>query len=406
MTEAQRILDFVTQNGILDLDTIQAQIKMKQRQEYLEMHQNKVWQSASGYWYTELPPGKGETKRRLVKKKNKTDLENAIIDFYEIQAGAPTFESCFFECMHQKVDYKEITQGTFDRYEQDFNRFIKPTYLAGRKVDMITEDELEEFIRKRIADLELTAKAYSNMRTIIRATLLYAKKNHYTKLSAAAFFGDLELSKRAFAKKQRKPQVFKEEEQDKLLEWLRDHPTVENYGLILTFQTGMRTAELAALKYSDIYNDADGQWIRIERQEVKYRHPETRQYTYEVVEYPKTDAGCRSIGVTDVAKETLAQIRRLNPNGEYLMERNGEKFKKQVFNRRLYRACTQAGVDKKSMHKIRKTFGTTLIDSGVDEIIITDQMGHVDIATTKEYYYESTKNKKKKLEQLNHAITK
>lgn len=187
MTEAQRILDFVTQNGILDLDTIQAQIKMKQRQEYLEMHQNKVWQSASGYWYTELPPGKGETKRRLVKKKNKTDLENAIIDFYEIQAGAPTFESCFFECMHQKVDYKEITQGTFDRYEQDFNRFIKPTYLAGRKVDMITEDELEEFIRKRIADLELTAKAYSNMRTIIRATLLYAKKNHYTKLSAAAF---------------------------------------------------------------------------------------------------------------------------------------------------------------------------------------------------------------------------
>lgn len=405
MNEAQ-LLEFALKNGIINLDTIQAELEMKQRQEFLNMHKNKVWLAANGYWYTELPPTELNPKRRLVKKKHKEDIENVIINFYEVQAGAPTVRKCFDEWLEQKWEHREITRGTYDRYKQDFNRFLDKTYLADRKIDMVTEDELEEFIRKRIVELKLSTKAYSNMRTIIMGTFKYAKKMKYSKLSISGFFGDLDLSKKIFTRKQQKPQVFREEEQDKVLEWLRENPTVENYGLILTFETGMRTAELAALKFSDIYNDAEGQWLCIERQEVKYRDPQTNKFVFEVVDYPKTDAGFRYIGLTEPAKKTIAEIRRMNPHGEYLMESNGEKYKKSVFNRRLYRACTQCGIDKKSMHKIRKTFGTTLIDSGVDEYIITETMGHADITTTKKYYYESTKNKKRKLEQLAKAITK
>ncbi|MEE0649941.1 tyrosine-type recombinase/integrase [[Clostridium] scindens] len=50
------------------------------------------------------------------------------------------------------------------------------------------------------------------------------------------------------------------------------------------------------------------------------------------------------------------------------------------------------------MHKIRKTYGKTLIDSDVDEGFITEQMGHSDISTTKKLYYfinKTTKNKEK-----------
>ena len=56
------------------------------------------------------------------------------------------------------------------------------------------------------------------------------------------------------------------------------------------------------------------------------------------------------------------------------------------------------------MHKIRKTYGTTLIDGGVDESIIIEQMGHSDIHCTKQYYYFSNKNREKKQSQLSKAI--
>lgn len=39
------------------------------------------------------------------------------------------------------------------------------------------------------------------------------------------------------------------------------------------------------------------------------------------------------------------------------------------------------------MHKIRKTYCTTLLNANVPESVIKAQVGHVDIETTKKYYY-------------------
>ncbi len=57
------------------------------------------------------------------------------------------------------------------------------------------------------------------------------------------------------------------------------------------------------------------------------------------------------------------------------------------------------------MHKIRKTYGTTLLDSDVDEKFVMEQMGHTDIATTKKYYYFSNKSTENKVKQINSAIS-
>lgn len=66
--------------------------------------------------------------------------------------------------------------------------------------------------------------------------------------------------------------------------------------------------------------------------------------------------------------------------------------------------CKNAGVVKKSPHKIRKTYGSILIDSGVDESLIIEQMGHTDIKTTKEHYYRNRKNKEQKTDIINAVI--
>ena len=68
------------------------------------------------------------------------------------------------------------------------------------------------------------------------------------------------------------------------------------------------------------------------------------------------------------------------------------------------RICKELDVDYKSNHKIRKTYGTMLLDSDVDESIIAEQMGHEDITTTSKYYYFSNKVEDKKREQVTKAI--
>ena len=63
------------------------------------------------------------------------------------------------------------------------------------------------------------------------------------------------------------------------------------------------------------------------------------------------------------------------------------------------------GLPHRTMHKIRKTYGTTLIDAKVDEGFIKEQMGHSDITTTKKLYYFSNKTEKNKTIQIENAIS-
>lgn len=61
-------------------------------------------------------------------------------------------------------------------------------------------------------------------------------------------------------------------------------------------------------------------------------------------------------------------------------------------------------IKRKSQNKIRKTYGTILIDSGINESLIISQMGHTDIKTTKGYYYKNRKNEKQKAVAINKVV--
>lgn len=73
----------------------------------------------------------------------------------------------------------------------------------------------------------------------------------------------------------------------------------------------------------------------------------------------------------------------INPFGEYLFELNGKRIRTYSFTSRLKSICKKLDISPKSLNKIRKTYATTLIDSGVEESLIISQMGHTDIVQQK-----------------------
>ena len=53
----------------------------------------------------------------------------------------------------------------------------------------------------------------------------------------------------------------------------------------------------------------------------------TRKFIFEVRNFPKSDAGDRYLIITQNAIETFEAIEKLNPNGEYLFEKNGKRLR-------------------------------------------------------------------------------
>lgn len=400
----KELLNFAIENGIIDANTIRKQIEMNERKKIIEKHEHEIWQGKNGLWYTYLPGG--TNGRRLVKRKTKELIEDEMVKFYKSIENEPTIKQIFEMWADEKLRYGEIQKQSYDRYKTDFDRFFVNNeffkHFSDRKIKYLSEDDLEEFIKISIAKMNLTQKAYSGLRTIVNGIFKYAKKKKYADISITNFMGDLDLSRRSFKKniKDKENEVYQEAEIEKLTSYLRSNQEdIRCQGLLLIFESGVRIGELCGLKPEDIH---DG-YIHIQRTEVKYRD-ESDRWVMDVRDYPKSEAGDRYIIINENAVKTIENIESIRENGEYLFMENGKRIRSNGFRRKLERVCNTLGIKYKSNHKIRKTYGTMLIDSGVDESIVAEQMGHADISTTKKYYYFSNKSEEKKREQISRAV--
>ena len=395
--EKADLLNYIIENGIIDLNAIQNSIYMKEKEKIL--NEAKIWQGKDERWYAKIELN-GETKLRS--RKTKEEIENFVVQCETDKKDDPTVRDIFYQCYEKKLRYKDISKSTFDRYEADYIRYIKNTDLEEMKFRNLTEDYLEDFIRCTIADKELTSKGYANLRTILRGMLLYAK-GRYTDISAKSFFGDLQFSKNTFRRNvlYKEEQVYTEEEINTVVSYLKRHKSLHTLGILLAFETGMRVGEITALKTEDIVYEKDILFIHVQRTETKFKV--NKSYKILVKDYPKTSAGDRYVFCTKNAEEIVKEILSYPRESEYLFEINGRRFHERMFDNAIRKICNRLDIQEKSMHKIRKTYGTTLIDAGVDESIITEQMGHSDIHCTKQYYYYSNKSREKKKEQLQKA---
>lgn len=397
------MLNYAIESGIIDIGTIQEKIEMNERKKFIEKHEYRIWKGTNGKWYTYVPDDTKKVGRRMIKKSTKESIFDYIVDFYKKCENEPYIKDVFYEWSKTKLEYVEILKQTYDRYETDFFRFFEDSGIYSIKFKCITEDLLEDFIKTSIHKKELTAKAWGNLRTLINGIFKYGKKKGYTNISITRFMGDLEISPKTFRKRYitDEESVFTDKEVDKIVEYVsKNELTIINLGIILAFQSGLRAGELSALKYSDL----DGNVLNVNKTEIRYKEPETREYVYDVRECTKGRDGFRSVILTDGAIKTIKQIHRMNPFGEYLFMDCGKRIKAKAFTVKIGKICRYVGIRERSLHKARKTYGTKLLNAGIDEKLIEKQMGHTDIRTTKGYYYFNNREVEEAKELISSAI--
>ena len=287
--------------------------------------------------------------------------------------------------------YRLIKEPSVIRYENDYRRFIYGTDFGNTEVANVTEEMLEKFIISAIFDNNLTAKAFSGLRTILIGMFKYAKKRKYTTISVTNFFGDLELSPNMFRHvvKNDEDEVFTDFEVRQISNYVKEHPTIRNLGVLLAFHTGLRVGELTALTPDDI--DWENHILLINKTEIKIKDKETGKYTYAVSDQGKTENSTRNVVFTASAEWVLHQILKINPHGTYLFENpEGKRIRGTTMNKRLHGICRALGIKERSIHKSRKSYATQLLDAGVGDALIISQLGHSDILTTRKHYYRNS----------------
>ena len=393
------ILQYAAESGIINVADIRDAVEQMNKKQMLSLHSQKIWQGKDGCWHTHLIMEDG--KRVVRHRKTKEELEDYLVRYYESLEAVIRIRDVFQKWINEKLEYGEIKKQSYDRYCVDYDRYFKPEYsICKKKFKHITEADLEQFIRKTIQDLELTRKAYSGLVTLLNGIFKYAKKQGYTTLSISTFIKDLYLPKNISKKKyiDREKEVFMENEIPLIVGYLREHPDIWNLGLLLQFQTGARIGEIAALKKQDIRDNR----IQIRRTEIKIK--EDGKWKVLVSDLPKTDAGHRDIILPPSAVWTISKILEINPDTEYLFMDGEKRIRENTFNKRLSLICDKLNLAHRTTHKIRKTYGTTLLDNDVNDSFVAEQMGHSDVSTTRKMYYFSNRSYETKQRQIAAAI--
>lgn len=415
------LLNYAVESGMIDLDAIQIQIEMNERKKYLEQHTHKVWQSETdSKWRTYLPDE--EKGRKLVKRNTKNDIEDVIVKYYKSKENVEqtkrkmvTLKEIFPEWIRFKSIHTEST-SYIKKITADWKKFYSnQTEFINKPLVKLTKLELDAWAHGMIKEYNLTKKSYYNMSMILRQCIDYAVEKGLVPSNEFALVKiNTKLFKRT-KKKQSETQVYSENEEEALINDMvrRFNRTPEStapLAVMFMFETGIRIGEACALKFDDI---SDG-YIHIQRQEVReYEWIDDynmRFKCFKIAEYTKSEDGYRDVYLTETARKILYVCKVFNEKHGYdelenfIFYNHGERVNHYSIQAMIKRGCEHLDMMIKSAHKIRKTYISTLIDSGLNIDEIRRTVGHADERTTYGNYCFNRKTQKQTEDIIEYAL--
>ncbi len=393
------LLQFLLSKSKLTVEDVHCEMENMKNQKYLENHMYEIWQGNDGRWKTYLPDSTTQKERRLIAKSTREKLEKEVIRYYKSIDELEQAKLVTLETWYQTwLNYKKL-QTRSDMYirriASDWDNYYKNTHIITIPVIKLEYDTLQEWALRIVKEKKLTKKQYYNMSVIIRQSLDYAVQK---KLISDNPFSKVSVDKKLFQvkkKPQDNTQVFLTNEQP-LIEAESRKDFAEKgatacLAVPLAFQTGLRLGEIVALKESDVV----GNYLHVQRMEVRkveqLADGTWSKQTFAVVEYTKSEAGDREVYLSKTARKIIADVIASNrehgySDNDYLFLNDSGRIHAKNVDYRIRKYCRHIGISEKALHKIRKTYISTLIDSGLNINEIRKLAGHEDERTTYNNY--------------------
>jgi site-specific recombinase XerD len=266
----------------------------------------------------------------------------------------PNYRKCPNE-MQEKLIELRYSKNTLRTYIHAFEEFIN--YYNTHDISAISERMIIEYIRYLVTERKIS-ESYQNQS-------INAIKFYYEKVLGGArkiYSIDRPRSERAL------PVVLSTTEVADILKQVNNlkHKTL----LMVAYSTGMRISELRNLKITDI--DSQRKQIKIEQGKGK-----KDRYTL----------------LSDKVLPLLREYYKEYKPKKYLFEGPKEtQYSTSSMQTILHMAVRKAGIKKKvTMHTLRHSFATHLLEQGTDVRYIQSLLGHENTKTTQIYTHVTTK---------------
>lgn len=251
---------------------------------------------------------------------------------------------------------QRYSKNTIKNYVSQLRVFFQ--YRAARPYTEISVDDVTDYNNEVIIKQNLST---SYQRTLVGAIKLFYQNQVNCRM-------DLDRLQRPF-KENRLPQVLSKEEVEKLL---RETANIKHKALLsITYACGLRRGEVLNLKLSDL--DKDRKLIRI----VQAKGRKDRYVPF----------GSR-------LRDLLLDYYKLYKPKEYLFEGiYGGQYNERSFAQVLSQAAARSRMRKDiTLHTLRHSFATHLLESGTDIRYIQELLGHNSPKTTMIYTHVSNKH--------------
>ena len=369
---------------------------MALKKNLLDNHPNKPYRGKDGAWYAYYDKG---GKRKRIKRKTEAEITDALFKILRKQEDKITFADMFDDFIDRKKKIDKIKQSSIGVYQQVFDRHYVSSGWSDKDIRKVEPMEITEFLEDECCKHDLPTRSWGNLKTITFGMLRRAKRRGLINYNYSVVAQDIEVKPTKRTQSARE-NVLSPLEQCKLIEYLQAHKDIHNLAILVMLISGIRVGEMVALTYDDFISSTV---FLVERTETKYKD-KNGKWVYCLGE-PKTEAGRRKVVIPEDFGWIVEEMRKLRPFATYLCtNEKGERMTTNTLRRRLNRICGWLGFDKKkSPHKLRATYVSLLLDSGVDNNMVKTVSGHTQISMS-ESYHGDIKSDAEKQEIINKVV--
>jgi len=384
------LLHFLEKSGIIDTeDLLNNLVKMKNK-EIIEQHPYNISQGTDGRWRTYLPDATKPNGRRQIAKATETAIHKAIIDDYEVAGDKNNLANTHLENLYEKWMLWRRDTGTdpktIKENRNDWNKYLKNSVLAKKRVKDISLVDLEDFFLSITGGHAITFKCLCNVRSELSGIFKFAVRQGLVQHSIVLDVDYRQYRTRCKPSKSDKA-PYTDDERKKVLAYLADKTDVYSLCIELAFYLCLRIGELQVIEKADVGSTELTIGRSMRRQQIMNDDLSFGPIQYTVEERIKGNqtAGFRTIPLTPHAQAIVEKTLALYPEGEYLFMRWGKPLLANTFNKHLRRVCKALDIPYRPSHQIRFSTATKLHEAGVPLNQLSALLGHSETRTTFQY---------------------
>ena len=266
-----------------------------------------------------------------------------------------------------------VKESSCANYRTKFEKHIIPEFGDTPCID-ITSGKINAYINKKLAE-GLSASYVRDLFTVFKSMLLYAQEEYDFRLSL----------KNVILPKVDKKKIEKisDEEQRKLVAFLKKHLSLTAFGIMISLYMGLRIGELCGLTWADVDLDNKVLYVRRTVQRISSGGIGNKK-TKIVISTPKSDSSFRMIAIPDFLIEYFKMFKGEDQN--YILSGSEKIVEPRAYQYRYKKILSDANAENHTYHQLRHTFATNCIQNGFDVKTLSKILGHQSVDITLNRY--------------------